>query len=91
MPNILALVPNAVGQPRATRIYGQVSTHKPAPSNFSDPVYVVIPQWHDTYFYQFNDWPADHGNTLPAQGADCLIEIDDQRNMWLVRWKGAHS
>lgn len=91
MPNILALAPSTVGQPRAGRIYGQVSTLRPAPASFTDTLYVVIPQWHDAYCFPIIHWSACHGATLPAHGADCILVVDDQRNMRCVWWDGVYS
>jgi hypothetical protein len=87
----LNLVPNAVGQSRPQLVSGQVSDAQPAPASFSDPLYVVIPQWRPDYYWIVNDWPADHGATLPTGGEACLLAYDDQRVLWVVRWKGTYS
>lgn len=91
MPNPLALLPNAVSQPRVQIIAGKVSPNMPAPATFNDPLYVVRPNWRPDYYWAVADWPACHGNTLPAQGTDCLLALDEQGGLWVLHWKGTHS
>lgn len=86
MPSPLNLAQGAVGQARPDILYGQVSTSQPAPTSFSSPLYVVFPQWDPDYFWQFTDWPASHGSTLPAQGATVVVVRDDQQNLRVVWW-----
>lgn len=91
MASALNLAAGAAGQPRPRIVYGEVSTAQPAPASFAAPLHVVIPGWRADYFWTILNWPALHGNTLPAQGAACLLAFDDRRNLWCVSWEGAHS
>jgi len=82
----LNLVPNAVGQSRPQLVSGQVSGAQPAPALFSDPLYVVIPQWRPDYYWKITAWTAA---SLPTGGEACTIIYDDQRTMRVVVWNGA--
>jgi hypothetical protein len=88
MPNPLAFLPNAVSQPQQKIIWGQVSTNQPAPTSFSQPLYVTRPAWNPDYNWTITDWPACHGSTLPAQGAECMLIIDTANNLRCVWWDG---
>lgn len=91
MPNPLVLLQGAVAQTPPQVLFGKVSPNRSAPASFSDPLEVVIPQWRPDYYWTITNWPACHGNTLPSQGADCVLVMDDQRNLWCLFWTGAHS
>ena len=88
MPNPLALIQGALGQPSPTIIWGVVSSSQPAPTSFSQPLYVVRPAWNPDYNWTVVDWPACHGNALPTQGAECLLLIDTANNLRCVWWDG---
>lgn len=82
------MFPSAPGQRPVC--YGQVSGRQPAPSSFTDPLFVVLP--HDTdYAERIDDWPVIHGATLPALGADVLVAIDERNNWRVVWWQGIYS
>lgn len=69
-----------------------VSTRKPAPSSHTDPLYVV-PAWRTdgSVLWKIDRWPALHGATLPAQGAECWVIFSDARNMAVLWWDGTYS
>lgn len=78
----------APGQPPI--IYGQVSRLQPLPVALTDPLFVTLPYDPD-HAFRFDSWPALHGVTLPAAGADVVLSFDDQHNMRVVWWDGATS
>lgn len=93
MANPLVLLPNAVSQGQPQIVFGVVSPHQAAPAAFGDPLYVTIPSWNPDHFWVVNSWPACNGNTLPSQGAQCILIFDDQRppQLWCIYWVGAYS
>lgn len=90
----LALLPAAVGQTRPDLVQTVVcddTAATPVPASFTDPLHVKVPHRTD-YHWTIDDWPAEHGATLPAAGTAVLLAIDfNQREIWVVRWKGLHS
>lgn len=91
MPNPLALIPNAASQAQQQLIWGQVSTSQPAPASFTSPLYVTRPRWSTDYYWALTNWPACHGATLPAAGAECLLTIDTAGNLRCVWWDGRYA
>ena len=89
--SVLNLIPNAVGQAEPTQLYGEVSTTYPAPQSFSDPLYVVQPDWNPTAVFTILDWPALYGAALPMPGVECLLEYDNQRNLRCTWWNGVYE
>lgn len=67
------LIPGAVNQPRPNILYGTVSTNKPAPTTFNEPLYVVEPHAPNNY-HLIADWVA---SALPVQGAPCTLVLDN--------------
>lgn len=74
-----------------TAVTGYISTSRPAPASFVDPVWVMVPEFSIDYAYGPCDWPAIHGATLPAQGAKALLLFDQNNAPTVVSWQGVHS
>lgn len=92
MPNPIQITPNGgrAPDPNAKLAYAKVSPRQPAPSSFSDPLFVVFDYDPDTAL-TINQWPAIHGATLPAIGADVLLAHDSNNNWRIIWWAGDHS
>lgn len=86
MGNVLNLLPNAVGQGQQSVVHAVVSLRKPQPASFSDPLYVIIPDWRPDYAIKLVDWPAVHGATLPVPGDEAVLIRDDFNTFWCVWW-----
>lgn len=86
MPNVLNLLPNAVGQPQRQITQAMVSLRQPAPRSFADPLYLTMPLWNPDLNFVINDWPACHGSKLPQQGDEALIVKDDQETFRCIWW-----
>lgn len=56
-------------------VHGYVSLQRPAPTKFSDPLYVIVPAHSGDTPYGPLPWPALHGATLPAQGAPVTLGL----------------
>lgn len=84
----LALLQGAAGPQPPQIIQGNVHA---APASFNDTLKVEFPNWQTGYFWNVTDWPACHGATLPAAGAECLLLIDDRRNLRCVWWDGIYA
>ena len=72
---------------------GYVSTVQPAPTAFTDKLYVIVPEYSTTVPLGPCEWGAIHGSTLPAQGAAVQVafgsgEIPIPRIVW---WEGAQG
>jgi hypothetical protein len=89
MANPAHLLPHRGPQRPIT--YGQVSRLQPAPLSFNDPLYVVLPDYSVDHAFKIDDWPAIHGATLPALGADVLVLIDDRNNKRVAWWAGTFT
>jgi hypothetical protein len=84
-----------VEQSRVVR--GYISTNQPAPTGFPTPgsqenlLWVIDPEASVDRPLGPCQWNADHGATLPAQGAECVVITDNQEVPTVVWWAGAHS
>lgn len=87
----LNFLPNAASQTQQTISFGMVDPRMPAPTSFDDPLYVIQPDWSSDYFFIINGWPAIHGVTLPAQGAEVLMIKDPRMNWRVVWWDGSYT
>jgi hypothetical protein len=76
---------------------GYVSPDRPAPAGFPAPgstanlLWVVIPDQTLDHVLGPCWWNADHGLTLPAQGAACVVIIDQAELATVIWWEGAHT
>lgn len=78
------------GRPHRSQVMeATISTSQPAPSSFSDPLYVV-PDWNNQVFWKITDWLAGNGAALPQPGAQCVVLVSDNRTMRVVWWDGAY-
>jgi hypothetical protein len=66
----LALLAQAVNQPRPQISAGVISSEQPLPTSYNDPLYVVEP-WAPTVFRTINYWTAT--TDTPPAGAQCLL------------------
>jgi hypothetical protein len=82
--------PTGVGR-AFTILAGYVSLNATPPAAFDDPVWVIVPSHSPDAPYGPLDWPAEHGNTLPAAGTPVVIGIDDVGAAHVLRWSGQHS
>ncbi len=87
-----ALIPHAVGQQRPQLFLAQVSASKPAPSSLTDPLYVVEPS-RPNVSLTIPEFPAVHGDTLPAAGATCVIQrsTDPGEPLRCLYWDGSYA
>lgn len=84
---LLASTGDPIEQPVLVR--GYVSTIRPAPLSFSEPVWVIVPGYSTDRPLGPCEWPAIHGSSLPLQGAECVVGFDDQHKPTLVWWAGS--
>lgn len=85
------ILPNGGRAPGQRQVvYGNVSRLQPAPSDFTDPLFVTLP-FNPTHAYRVMNWPVIHGATLPALGADVLVIFDDRKTVRVPWWDGVFS
>lgn len=78
-------------------VRGYISTNRPAPTGFptvggeENLVWVVLPEQTLDRVVGPCWWSADHGATLPAPGAACVVMFDNTDTPWVVAWQGNHS
>jgi hypothetical protein len=70
---------------------GYVSRNKPAPSAFSDSLWVIVPGGSTAAPYRCERWGAIHGATLPAQGADVSLSMSQAGIPTVLWWAGEWS
>lgn len=90
-PRKLYGLPNPTGtieQPATSE--GYVSTARPAPATFDDPVWVILPAHSTDRPIGPLAWPAVHGNTLPVQGTPVVVVFVGE-TPHIVGWEGTHS
>lgn len=94
MPWSTQVLPNGgrAPNPNASLAFATVSQAQPAPSSFSDPLFVVF-DYDTTHSVRIDAkrWPASHGATLPALGAAVLLGLDNNGEWWVLAWEGSHS
>jgi hypothetical protein len=92
---LLRSTADPVEQSRVVR--GYISRNRPAPTGFPVPgsldnlLWVITPETSLDRPLGPCWWNADHGATLPAQGAECVVMMDDQEIPTVVSWMGAHT
>jgi hypothetical protein len=79
---------HAPGQPQV--VHASVSLLQAAPASFTDPLFIVF-DYDPNTAYKIANWPAVHGGTLPAPGADVLLIIDDNCSMRVAWWDGGYT
>lgn len=70
---------------------GYVSRVKPAPKAFSEPLWVIVPEYSTDSPYKCSRWGAIHGKTLPAQGAACVVAMGSDGIPTVVWWAGEYT
>jgi len=78
------------GFPRLTILAGYVSLQKPAPAGFDDSLWAIIPSHGESVAIPLS-FPAIHGATLPMQGTQVVIGIDNNRTPHVLTWYGPHT
>ncbi len=81
--SVYSLIPGVLGRDQERILYAEVTT--PAPTAFSDPLWIILPDWATDWPIQILHWPACHGNALPLPGAAALL-IDDSRGVRRCVW-----
>jgi hypothetical protein len=92
MPDVTQMLRRG-GTPDGQRnlVAGYVSNQKPAPTHFTDQLWVVLPDFSPD-FSQPVRWAQLHGAQFPAQGAAVLVAFDDQAQPHAVWWDaGAYA
>jgi hypothetical protein len=69
-------------------VLGKVSSQQPAPASFTDPLYVVLPDFSPDHSEPAR-WAPLWGLALPEQGVDVLVALDDSRRPYAVWWDGS--
>lgn len=69
---------------------GYVSTNRPAPAAFGDPLWVILPNFSLDVPFECK-WGAIHGATLPAPRADVSVIFDAQGRPNVFWWEGEYS
>ena len=77
-------------------LHGYVSLQKPAPTHFTDPLWVIVPSHAGDVPYGPLLWPVSHGATLPAQGSPVTLALalgpDGQPGVPVVmQWDAIYS
>lgn len=85
-PSLLNLLPAAVGQSGPVIIHAEVGI--PAPTAFTDPLYVILPDWSVDIPLTITDWPAAHGDTLPLVGDTVDVLVNNRGEYRCVGWTG---
>jgi hypothetical protein len=84
-----------VEQPSPIR--GRISSNRPAPTGFPTPgttenlLWVISPDYSPDVPIGPCQWNADHGKTLPVQGAECVVTFDYSGVPTVTWWAGAYS
>lgn len=89
MPEADHLLGPAPGQAQVVR--AKVSLRQPAPSDFTDPLFVVLEARDPNEAIEIANWPKLHGATLPELGAAVLLIFDDEHEPWVANWDGVNS
>lgn len=77
------------GQRVLSLLSGYVSTQRPVPDGFDDPVWVIVPSHGAQTPYGPLSWPATNGSTLPVANDPVLLAMDDNGTPWVVSWGAA--
>ncbi len=68
---------------------GFTAPTKPAPTSFSEGVFVVLPEGSSEHLYGPCKWGAIHGTAKPQPGAACVVGFDEQNQPTVLWWEGA--
>jgi hypothetical protein len=78
-------------------VRGEISTNRPAPTGFpkvgseENLLWVVTAETSVDRPLGPCWWNADHGVTLPAQGAKCVLVMDNKGIATVIWWAANHS
>lgn len=93
MMSIVQILPNGgrSPNPQPRLVEARVSSLQPAPSSFTDPLFVV--EDHDPdHAYRITNWPALHGTRKPAVNALVILSfVGDQRTPRVIYWDGVYA
>ena len=92
-PLVRGTVAGAVGPVLSgtTRSKTSVPTGFPTLTTEENLLWVTSPRYSTGALIGPCEWTAEHGTTLPAQGAACLVAFDSQNRPTVVWWEGAQS
>jgi hypothetical protein len=79
------------GEPGQQVVSGIVSSERPAPASFTDPLYIVVPSHSAEIAIEFVYWPAIHGATLPVAGTLVTLGHDETGTYRVLGWDGSHT
>jgi hypothetical protein len=91
MPDVLHGLAHTAPIQQPPVVVGYVSTSRPAPKSFDDPVFVLVTNHSAEHVYGPLDWPAIHGQTMPAQGSPIWLAFDDNGTPLVVWWKALYG
>lgn len=57
-----------------------------APSDLSDMIDVVVPDFDPTVKWTDCRWQARSDTAMPSIGDECLIALDNRDNPWVMAW-----
>lgn len=78
-------------------VRGYISRNRPAPTGFpkigseENLLWVITPETSVERPLGPCWWNADHGATLPVQGAECVVVTDSEGVGTVLWWAGNHS
>jgi hypothetical protein len=55
-------------------------------TDFSDPMWIIIPEFDSAHVWGPCIWQSRDANTLPQQGDLALATFDNRRNIWVPSW-----
>jgi hypothetical protein len=91
MPDPSIQVRGVTPAPQRLVVDGYVSTVQPAPSSFSDSLYVIVPEMSTEVPLGPCEWMEGHGTALPAQGAKVVVVFDEREVPVIVWWEGQYA
>ena len=63
----------------------------PAPGSETNLLWVIAPEYSTVKPLGPCQWNADHGKTLPAQFAKCVLAFDNEDVPTVLWWEGAYT
>ena len=75
-------------------IRGYISTNRPAPTAFTQEgstenwLWVIVPEYSTERPFGPCKWTAEHGITLPSQGAEVMLAFDESNFPTVIWWEG---
>ena len=81
------------GQVGQQIVSGYVSLNQPAPSAFTDSLFVVIPSLNSERSKEFAGmtWPRSQGDALPTAGTEVTLGYNERRQWRVLAWGGQYQ